>query len=363
MAGGPWGSGPKDQGGGHQGDQGGDDGRHDGPRQPWQMPPAGKQRRHAGGPGGTSALDQLLFWLRDRLGGGGGGGHQGPGAVGGQPLWLWAIGAILLSWILLTSVHRIGPQERGILTRFGSYVGTMKPGINLSFPAPIDSVEKLDVEEIRTIDIGGSGDSERLILTGDQNIVDLAYSVRWNIRDPELFQFALAEPESTISEVSESAMRAIISSVTLDQAMGAQRGQIEQEVASMMQAILDNYNSGIRVQGIAIKQADPPAKAIEAFKDVSAAQQEAQSSINRANAYAQQVTARAQGEAAAFDKVYAQYRLAPEVTRKRMYYDTMEAVLSKTDKIVVEANNVTTYLPLPELRKRAQPTTGTEVVR
>ncbi|WP_221792174.1 protease modulator HflK [Aquisediminimonas sediminicola] len=359
MAGGPWGSGPKDQSSGQGGDHGGDDG----PRQPWQMPPAGKRHRHPAGQGGSSALDQLIHWLRDRLGGGGGGGHQGPGMVGGQPLWLWAIAAILLSWILLTSVHRIGPQERGILTRFGSYVGTMKPGINLSFPAPIDSVEKLDVEEIRTIDIGGSGDSERLILTGDQNIVDLAYSVRWNIRDPELFQFALAEPETTISEVSESAMRAVISSVTLDQAMGAQRGQIEQEVASMMQAILDNYKSGIRVQGIAIKQADPPAKTIEAFKDVSAAQQEAQSSVNRANAYAQQVTARAQGEAAAFDKVYAQYRLAPEVTRKRMYYDTMEAVLSKTDKIVVEANNVTTYLPLPELGKRARPATGTEVVR
>jgi membrane protease subunit HflK len=116
------------------------------------------------------------------------------------------------------------------------------------------------------------------------------------------------------------------------------------------------------VQGIAIKQADPPAKVVEAFKDVSAAQQEAQSSINRANAYAQQVTARAQGEAAAFDKVYAQYRLAPEVTRKRMYYDTMEAVLAKTDKVIVEAGGVTSYLPLPELKRRAAPTTGTGVM-
>ncbi len=349
MAGGPWGSGPGDKGG-H------DDGPDDGPRQPWQLPPMGGKRRRGPQLDHPSALDHAIHWLRSRFGG-------GPGDEDhGTPIWAWALGAIVIIWVTLTSVHRIGPQERGILTRFGSYVGTMKPGISLSFPAPIDSVRKIDVEEIRTIDIGGTGDSERLMLTGDQNIVDLAYSVRWNIRDPELYQFALAEPDETIGEVAESAMRAVISGVTLDQAMGAQRGQIEQEVAAMMQSILDSYRAGIRVQGIAIKQADPPAKVVEAFKDVSAAQQEAQSSINRANAYAQQVTARAQGEAAAFDKVYAQYRLAPEVTRKRMYYDTMEAVLAKTDKVIVEAGGVTSYLPLPELKRRAAPTTGTGVM-
>ena len=121
-----------------------------------------------------------------------------------------------------------------------------------------------------------------------------------------------------------------------------------------MQQLLDNYGSGVLVQGIAIKQSDPPAAVNDAFKEVSAAQQEAQSYINQARAYAQQQTARAQGDAAAFDKVYAQYKLAPEVTRRRMYYETMERVLSKVDKTVVEANGVTPYLPLPQVQRQVQ---------
>src|ERR1051326_7068558 len=192
------------------------------------------------------------------------------------------------------------------------------------------------------------------MLTGDQNLLDIAYTVRWNIRTPELYLFQLSEPDDTIKEVAESSMRAVISRVTLNDAMGDKRAEIEAQVVENMQRILDSYRSGIQVQGIAIKQADPPDAVIDAFKQVTAAQQGAQSYINQARAYALQLTAKSQGEATAFDKVYEQYKLAPEVTRRRMYYETMEQVLSKVDKTGVEAPGVTPYLPLPEVKKGQQ---------
>jgi membrane protease subunit HflK len=223
----------------------------------------------------------------------------------------------------------------------------------MTLPAPIDRVKKVDVENIRTFDLGSSN-SEELMLTGDQNLLDIAYSVRWNIRTPELYLFQLAQPDETIRQVAESAMRAVVSRVSLNDAIGDKRAEIETQVAETMQRILDGYRSGIDVQGVAIQQADPPAEVNDAFKEVTAAQQDAKSYVNQANAYALQLTAKAQGEAAAFDKVYEQYRLAPEVTRRRMYYETMEQVLSKVDKTIVEAPGVTPYLPLPQVQKQQQ---------
>jgi membrane protease subunit HflK len=146
-------------------------------------------------------------------------------------------------------------------------------------------------------------------------------------------------------------MRAVVSQVTLNDAMGDRRAEIEAQAAQNMQRILDSYHSGIQVQGIAIKQADPPDAVNDAFKQVTAAQQQAQSYINSANAYSLQLHQKAQGEATAFDKVYEQYKAAPEVTRRRMYYETMEQVLSKVDKTIIEAPEVTPYLPLPQVQK------------
>lgn len=331
--GGPWGT-------------GGGSGGNGGPRNPWGQP-APRKPRPAGG-GNVTSLDEFLKKSRDRFGGGFP--HQD-----GRPYWLYGLGIAVLLWLAFTSIHRIGPQEAGVLTRFGSYVGTMSPGISLSLPAPIDRVQKVDVQAIRTIDIGSTDRSvENLILTGDQNIIDLAYSVRWDVSEPELYLFRIANPEETIREVAESAMRAVVAGVSLDEAIGAGRSEIEQRVEQTMQQLLDGYGAGVRVQGIAIKQSDPPAAVNDAFKEVSAAQQQAQSFINDARAYALQLTAKAQGEAAAFDKVYAEYRLAPEVTRRRMYYETMEKVLSKVDKTVVETPGVTPYLALPEVQRRTE---------
>jgi membrane protease subunit HflK len=189
------------------------------------------------------------------------------------------------------------------------------------------------------------------MLTGDQNIIDIAYQVRWNIRDPEQYLYELAQPEETIRQVAESSMRRIVAQVSLQDAIGNKRGEIEARVAEEMQKTLDSYQSGVLIRGVAIKQADPPAAVNDAFKEVTAAQQDAQSYINQAGAYALQLKQKAQGDATAFDKVYDQYKLAPAVTKRRMYYETMERVLSKVDKTIVDAPGVTPYLPLPQVEK------------
>ena len=335
---GPWG--PKDSG--------------NEPSEPSRGPWGDNSKRRKGAPvtegGNISSLDEFLRKSRARWSPGGGGGLPGrPDAS----IFVWGIIGLVVLWLLFTSFHVIAPEERGVITRFGRYAGTLEPGVGLTLPSPIDRVQKLDVNNIRTIDLG-SPTTEDLMLTGDQNIIDIAYSVRWNIRDPEDYLFEIARPDETIRQVGESAMRAVMSGVSLEDAIGDRRGEIEAEVAQMMQRILNGYNAGVTIQGVAIKKADPPQTVNDAFKDVSAAQQDAQRYINAANAYAQQLRQKAQGEATAFDRIYEQYRLAPEVTRRRMYYETMEEILSKVDKTIIEAPGVTPYLPLSELGRRPQ---------
>jgi modulator of FtsH protease HflK len=334
---GPWGAGDPDEPPAEEGKGG-----------PWGEAPR-KPRRTTISPGSNvSSLDELFRRGRARFGGGGG--------LGGRPdgsLISWAVLGFILLWLVFTSVHSISPGQRGVVTRFGRYSSTLTPGVSFTLPSPIDRVKKIDVENIRTIDLG-SDSANDLMLTGDQNLIDLAYSVRWNIRTPELYLFQMAQPDETIREVAESAMRAVVSQVTLNDAMGDRRAEIESQAAQNMQRILDSYRSGVQVQGIAIKQADPPDAVNDAFKKVTAAQQQAQSFINNANAYSLQLRQKAQGDATAFDKVYEQYKLAPDVTRRRMYYETMEQVLSKVDKTIVEAPGVTPYLALPEVKKQQQ---------
>lgn len=346
--GGPWGGGKGSggSGGGSNGGGGDSGGGSGGPRNPWNRPPEGDRPRG----NGPSALDELFRRAKDVRG-------QMPN--GSNPVrWIsYGIIALVVLWVALTSVHQIEPAERGVVTRLGRYSHTLNPGVSLTLPAPIDRVQTRDVQSIRSIDIpGGSG--ERLVLTGDQNIIDLEYSVGWNIRDPELFLFQSVDPEATIKSVAESAMRASIANMPLNAAIGSGRNTIEADVRQQMQNILDGYRTGVSIQRVTIKQTDPPEAVVEAFKEVTAAGSNAQTSVNNARTYAQQVLAKAQGESGAFDRVYAQYKLAPEVTRRRMYYETMERVLSRVDKTIVEAPGVTPYLPLRELKRAPEPATG-----
>jgi membrane protease subunit HflK len=317
---------------------------------PWGDSPKRRKRMGADPEAGVGPnLEDFLRRSRMRFGGGGGG-------FSGRPIGsivMWAAIAFVSLFLLMTTFHSMAPSERGVVTQFGRYNRTLQSGIGMTLPWPIERLNKVNVEEVRNVDMG-SASSEDLMLTGDQNLIDIAYTVRWNIRTPELYLFQLAQPDETINQVAESAMRAVISSVTLRDAMGDKRADIEIQVTDRMQQILDRYRSGIQIKGVAIKQADPPDAVNDAFKQVTAAQQDAKSYINQANAYALQITAKAQGESAAFDKVYEQYRLAPEVTRRRMYYETMEQVLSRVDKTIVEAPGVTPYLPLPMVQKSQQ---------
>jgi len=309
---------------------------------PWGEPSRKGKRRSPSEPNPT--IDEFLRRSRERFSGGG---------LPGRPdasIFAWAFLALVLLWLVFTSMHSISPGQRGVVTRFGRYSYTLGPGFGVTLPSPVDRVKKVDVEAIRTVNLGAES-SEDLMLTGDQNLIDIAYAVRWNVKTPELYLFQLSNPDEAIRQVAESAMRAVIAQVSLQDAMGDKRGEIEARVVDAMQRVLDGYHSGIAVQGVAIQQADPPDEVNDAFKEVTAAQQDAKSYINQANAYALQITAKAQGEATAFDKVYEQYKLAPDVTRRRMYYETMEQVLSKVDKTIVEAPGVTPYLPLPQVQK------------
>jgi membrane protease subunit HflK len=320
-----------------------------GPRNPW-LPPGGEAP-----PRRSPTIDDI-FRTRDPRKGSGGGGRGGlprlPQRPDGKSWFPIIVGGIALLWLGLTTVHMVGPKEQGIVTTFGKYTRTIDPGANMTLPWPIQSVEVTDVTSINRYTIP-EGEAEKLMLTSDQNLVDLSYLVRWNIKNLKLYTFQLDDPNQTVREVAEAAMRASIAEVPLRDSMGgAGRAMIEQNVRSRMQAILDAYHSGVIIQGVEIKKADPPGKVISAFQQVTAAQQDAQRDISTAQGWAQQVTARAQGDAASFDKVYEQYKLAPDVTKRRMYYETMERVLSGNDKVIVESNGVTPYLPLPELRRK-----------
>ncbi|WP_374523760.1 protease modulator HflK [Sphingopyxis sp.] len=349
MANSPWGNGPK---GGGDGDKGDGD---RGPRNPWVTPdPADSGRGRK--PRGPSALDELLRKGRGSFGGGGSGGDGGFSFGDSARVWKWAVVALVAAWFLFSSFHIVPPEKEGVVTRLGSYSRTVGPGVKFTWPAPIERIRMEDVRAIRTMAIGSpNATDENFVLTRDQSIVDLAYEVRWSIRDPELYIFQLADPDGTLREVAESSMRAAVANFDLVQAIGPGRVEIERQVQQRMQALLDQYRAGVTIQGIAIRQADPPSQVDDAFKEVTAARQERESAINLARAYEQQVLENARGQTAAFDKIYEQYKLAPGVTRKRLYYETMESVLSNTDKTIVEPRGVTPYLPLNEVQRRAIP--------
>ena len=327
-----------------------------GPRNPW-LPQSGEPPRR-------SASIEDIFRPKDpgqrRTGGGGGGGGGSgmprlPRRADGSSWAPVIVGLFFIGWLFATSFHQIGPKEQGVVTTFGRFSRTIQPGVSMTLPWPFQAVSITDVTSIRRDTIPDS-EVEKLMLTSDKNLVDLSYLVRWTVKDLKLYKFRLEDPETTVKEVAEAAMRATVAEVPLNDVIGGTgRGLIEQNVRVRMQAVLDAYRAGVLVQGVELKKTDPPEKVVAAFQNVNVAQQEAEKYQAQARAWSGQVLAIAQGEAAAFDKVYEQYKLAPTVTKTRMYYETMERILRNNDKVIVEANGVTPYLPLQEIRKRAEP--------
>ena len=309
-----------------------------------------------------------------RSGGSGGGMPSGPGITKGTVL----IGA-LVAFVLwaFASFYTVRPEEQSVELFFGEYSSTGNPGLNFA-PWPFVTAEVIPVtrEQTEDIGVGGRGGDAGLMLTGDENIVDIDFQVVWNINDPAKYLFNLRDPRMTIRAVAESAMREIIAQSELAPILNRDRGAIAGRLQDLIQSTLDSYDSGVNVVRVNFDKADPPIQVIDAFREVQAAEQERDRLEKQADAYANRVLAGARGEAAQvleeseayrarvvneaegeasrFTAVLEEYRKAPEVTRKRLYLETMEEVLGRVDKILLDdkaGQGVVPYLPLNELRK------------
>lgn len=356
--GGPWGGGTGGSGGG--------DGRP--PRRPDEMPD----------------IDELVNKGRERLqvlmggksGSGGGGGQSGPQMPGGGR-GMVLLGVLVAAGIwAVNSFYTVRPDQRSVEFFLGEYSQTGGPGLNFA-PWPLVTKEIVAVSAERTNDIGTSrsGPNAGLMLTGDENIVDIDFQVVWNITDPAQYLFNLADPETTIKAVSESAMREIIAQSPLAPILNTNRPIIRAELEVLIQETLDSYDSGVNIVRVNFDKADPPEPVIAAFRDVQDAEAEREKLQNNAQAYANKVVAEArgqkaqilegaeayrarvvneaEGEASRFAAVLEEYAKAPEVTRKRLYLETMEQVLGGMDLTILHQNSgAVPYLPLTEIGRR-----------
>ena len=316
------------------------------------------------------------------------------GSTGGNKPLLFGLIIIAIIWAL-SGLYRVLPDEQGIVLRFGKFVSTTQPGLNYHFPYPIETVLTPKVTKVNRIDIGFRSGSdtgfssagvadvpeESLMLTGDENIVNIDFSVFWVIKDAGKFLFKIQDPAATVKAAAETAMREVIAKSKLQSILTEGRSQIEIETQEIAQSLLDEYESGIQITQVQTQKADPPDQVIDAFRDVQAARAdmerakneaqayqndviprargEAAKILQQAEAYKKQVVAKAEGEASRFLAIYKEYSNAKRVTKERMYLETMEKVLAAVDKVIIEKNastGVVPYLALPEIKKKAKVT-------
>jgi membrane protease subunit HflK len=367
-SGGPWGGGSGGGGGGGPWGGGGRGGGPFGSRRPPDMDDVIRK--------GQERLRNLL-----------------PGGFGSvKGLVLIALAAIVV-W-LITGFFRVQPNQQAIQLVFGKpYGGPVDPGLHYNLPGPIGHVVIVNVQDQRRTVIGSrtapgfnrntrATSSENLMLTGDENIVDIEFAVLWQVKDVFRYAFAVRNGEDTVRAGSEAAMREVIGQSNLQYAQTEGRTKIEQDAKDLLQRILDEYGLGVRISQVQLLRVDPPQEVIGAFRDVQAARADKEKNINEANTYRNQVLPRAKGEAASiiqkaeaykaqtvarakgdtqrFDQVYQQYAKAKDITTERLYLETIEDVLHNMNKVVVDKNaagaGVLPYLPLPEL-KPSQPAT------
>ena len=319
-------------------------------------------------------LEELLRRSQDRLKrvlpGGGGGGTGGINPV--VALIVLVAVVAFLGYNFFT--FRVEANQVGVVLRFGQFDRQVGPGLSFRLPYPIETVYTPSVTEVREVSIGKSGAAESLMLTGDENIVDIDFTVFWVINDARAYLFNVYNVEGTVKAVAESAMREIVGRSDIQRVLTEQRLGIQTQVQELMQRKLDQYGAGVQITQVQLQKANPPPEVIEAFRDVQAAEQdqdrlrnEAQTYANRvlpnargqasqiveaANAYRDQAIAIAKGQADRFVKVYESYKTAPDLTRQRIYLETMANILANTDKVVVDeraGNGVVPYLPLPAL--------------
>jgi membrane protease subunit HflK len=317
--------------------------------------------------------------LREMFPAGGNGGGRGAALV---------VAAVFVLW-LLSGIYKVQPEEQGVVMRFGEFHRVTDPGLRYHLPAPFEAVLKPPVTRVNMIEVGfrsnGSGTrdgqprsiaEESMMLTGDENIIDINFKVQWKIRDAKQFLFNVRNPEVTVKNAAESAMRESIGQTPIASALSDGRLAIEQSAQGLLQNILNNYQAGIEVIGVQMLDVNPPAAVIDAFRDVQTAQADAERAINQAEAYAndilpkargaaeqktldaqayrQRVVAQSEGEAARFASIYNEYKNASAVTRQRLYIEAMEEVMKNTPKVVIDSSvkGLVPFLPLGEMMKK-----------
>jgi modulator of FtsH protease HflK len=367
----PWSN--QNGGGGPWGGGGGGGGNNQGP---WGQ---GPQRPNGGGGGGGGNrppdLEEIIRRGQDRLK------NAIPGGGGPSPALFGLIGVGLVALWLFQSIYTVQPDGRGIELRFGAPKDEMSmPGLHFHF-WPFETVERATIVE-RQINVGGgdqANSTQGLMLTGDQNIVDVQFSVLYSVTDPAAYLFNLQRPEETLRQVAESAMREIVGRRPAQDVFRDNREAIAMEVTDVIQVTMDRYGSGMSVNTVSIEDAAPPREVADAFDEVQRAEQDEDRFVEEANQYANQqlgqargqaaqvreeaaayrdqVVNAAEGEAQRFVSIYNEYASAPEVTRKRMFLETMENVFRDSNKFIVEqtgGQGVVPYLPLPEVNRQAQ---------
>ncbi len=297
---------------------------------------------------------------------------------------LMALAFLIFCWVL-SGFYTISPEEQGVVLRFGKFTSISSPGLNYHFPSPVEKVIKVPVTTTRNVEVGfrnqGSSsnrnvDEESLMLTGDENIVDINFVVQWFISDAAKYVFNIRDPEKNIKDSAESVMREVIGKTNIDFALAEGRDQVRQEAQESLQKILDRNQSGITVSSLLLQKSDPPPAVIDDFKDVQRARADQERAINEAKAYANRIVPEAKGEASKiresaeaykqeviavadgaskrFISVYNEYKEAKDVTRRRIYLETMEKVMQNMNKVIIDSDSgsgVLPYLPLPELNK------------
>ena len=342
---------------------------------PWGSPPPGEGDKdgRSRGPGGPRRpdqpqippqLDEILRRLRNMFGGPGGGLRSGAvAAIAALAFGIWA----------LSGVYVVQPNEQALVTTFGSFSRKEGPGLRYHLPSPVERVEKVAVTTLNKTDVGGAAGAdvpeEALMLTGDENIVDLNFSVTWRVSDAPSYVFALREPDDAVKAVAESAMREVVGKTDLQAILTNGRGQLQRQTADLMQRTLDRWGAGVTIVEVQVRSANPPPEVVPAAREVLNAGQEAESKVNEADtyrnrvvneakgdasritqsaeAYREQAVREALGEASRFNQIYGEYRRAPEVTRQRLYIETMQRVLAKSNKVVVDGKGTTAPIILP----------------
>ncbi|HEX4195469.1 MAG TPA: FtsH protease activity modulator HflK, partial [Stellaceae bacterium] len=348
---------------------------------PWGSGGSGGPWGGRGGGGGfqppnfEDSLRNLQNFLKRWLPGGGLGGGRG-----------WILGFIIIVFLwLLSGFYRVEPDQEGIVLRWGAFDRKATPGLNYHLPSPIEEALTPTVTRINRIEIGYRTNSaagrttevpeEALMLTGDENIVDINFTVFWLVKDAENYVFNIRNPELTVKAATESAMREVIGHTEIASAFAEGRGKIETDMQALAQGILDYYGAGIEITQVQLQKVDPPGPVIDAFRDVQSAKIDQQRATNEAEAYRNdvvprahgdasridqeaqaykaQVVLQAQGDAARFQSVYQSYAASQDVTARRLYIETMESVLKNTNKVVIDraasGSGVLPYLPLPAI--------------